>query len=87
MIVVYAPTKESFSTCVNLLPLKGVCPCFFSKDRMTSFSAKSDVLISAPSILKIQLLDGISYNTCDVILYEICHEEEFHLRVYFDGIK
>ena len=62
MIVVYAPTKESFSTCVNLLPLKGVCPCFFSKDRMTSFSAKSDVLISAPSILKI-----ISLGECHVI--------------------
>ena len=45
------PVKESFNTYVNLLPLKGVC--FFSKSSalMHSFRAKSDLFISAPSIL------------------------------------
>ena len=62
--VIYAPTKESFSTCVSLLPLKGVCPCFFSRDRITSFNAKRDVLISAPSILESDTLDWyMSFHT------------------------
>jgi hypothetical protein len=41
--------RESFRTCVSLLPRKGVCSCFRSSARITSLSASSDVLISAPS--------------------------------------
>jgi hypothetical protein len=37
---------------VSLEPLNGVWPCFFSSDLITSFRARRDVLISAPSILK-----------------------------------
>ena len=50
MVVLLLPTKESFSTYVSFEPLKGVC--FLSKSRalMHSFKARSDLLISAPSI-------------------------------------
>lgn len=50
MVVLLLPTKESLRTCVSLEPRKGVC--FFSRSSalMHSFSAKSDLLISAPSI-------------------------------------
>lgn len=51
IVVLLVPVKESFKTCVNLLPLNGVC--FFSKSKalIHSFKARSDLLISAPSIL------------------------------------
>ena len=42
--------KSERRTCVSLLPRNGVCPCFFSSERMTSFKASNDVLISAPSM-------------------------------------
>lgn len=41
--------SESLRTCVSLLPRKGVCSCFRSSARITSLSASSEVLISAPS--------------------------------------
>ena len=50
IIVVFEfPVNESLSTWVSFEPLNGVC--FFSKSRarMHSFSARSDLLISAPS--------------------------------------
>ena len=49
IVVLLLPTKESFSTCVSLEPLNGVC--FFSKSSalIHSLSARSDLLISAPS--------------------------------------
>mmetsp|Transcript_29673 Transcript_29673/g.50102 ORF Transcript_29673/g.50102 Transcript_29673/m.50102 type:complete len:267 (+) Transcript_29673:856-1656(+) len=47
---VFSPTKLSFSTWVNLLPRNGVWPCLRSSERITSFSANSEVLISAPSM-------------------------------------
>mmetsp|Transcript_35897 Transcript_35897/g.86411 ORF Transcript_35897/g.86411 Transcript_35897/m.86411 type:complete len:331 (-) Transcript_35897:651-1643(-) len=46
-----SPTSESFRTCVSLLPRKGVWSCCWSRARMHSLSARSDLLISAPSIL------------------------------------
>lgn len=49
--VLQKPTKESFNTIVNLLPLKGVCPLFWSKALMHYLSASKDLLIYAPSIL------------------------------------
>lgn len=45
------PTKESLSTSVNLLPLKGMWFWSLSSALMHSFSASKLLLISAPSIL------------------------------------
>lgn len=51
IIVVFEfPTNESFKTCVNLLPLNGVCVLFWSKALIHSLRARRDLLISAPSI-------------------------------------
>jgi hypothetical protein len=49
--VLQKPTKESLSTIVNLLPLKGVCDFPWSKALMHSLRESKDLLISAPSIL------------------------------------
>ena len=49
--VLQNPTKESFSTMVSLLPLKGVWPLPWSKALMHYFKANKDLLIYAPSIL------------------------------------
>ncbi len=43
--VLQNPTKESFNTIVNLLPLKGVCPFPWSKALMHYFKANKDLLI------------------------------------------
>ena len=43
--------NESFSTIVNLDPLKGVCPLPWSKALIHYFKLNKDLLISAPSIL------------------------------------
>ena len=51
IVVFELPVKESFRTCVSLLPLNGVCFLSRSKALMHSFSAKRDLLISAPYIL------------------------------------
>ena len=45
-----SPRKESLSTSVNLDPRNGTCDAPESSARMHSLSAKSDLLISAPSI-------------------------------------
>lgn len=47
--VLQLPTKESLSTNVNLLPLKGVWFLFKSNALIHSFKANRDLLISAPS--------------------------------------
>ena len=44
------PMKLSLSTCVSLLPRKGLWCEFMSSARMHSLSASSDLLISAPSM-------------------------------------
>mmetsp|Transcript_28477 Transcript_28477/g.83811 ORF Transcript_28477/g.83811 Transcript_28477/m.83811 type:complete len:220 (+) Transcript_28477:797-1456(+) len=48
----FFPTNDSFSTCVSFDPRKGMCVIEspVASARMTSFSARRDVLISAPSI-------------------------------------
>src|SRR5690242_13936221 len=51
MTVLQFPVKESLSTRVNLLPLKGVCFLSWSRALIHSFKARRDLLISAPSIL------------------------------------
>jgi hypothetical protein len=51
IVVLLFPVRESFKTWVSLLPLKGVCFFSRSRARMHSFKARSDLLISAPSIL------------------------------------
>ena len=51
IVVLEVPVNESFRTCVSLEPLNGKCFLSKSKARMHSFSAKRDLLISAPSIL------------------------------------
>ena len=51
MVVLLKPTKESLSTCVSLEPRNGACVFYKSRARMHSLSARSDLLISAPSIL------------------------------------
>lgn len=50
IVVLELPTNESFNTYVNLLPRNGVCVLLRSKARIHSLRAKSDLLISAPSI-------------------------------------
>lgn len=50
MTVRQYPVKESFKTMVNLLPLNGVWCLFWSNALIHYFKAKSDLLISAPSI-------------------------------------
>ena len=51
MVVLLFPTKESLSTWVSFEPRNGVCFLSKSRARMHSFKARSDLLISAPSIL------------------------------------
>ena len=46
----FSPMKESRRTCVSFEALNGKWPPFRPSARMHSFSAKSDLLISAPSI-------------------------------------
>ena len=46
----FSPIKESRRTCVSFEALKGKWPPFRPNARMHSFNAKSDLLISAPSI-------------------------------------
>jgi len=50
IVVLLLPTKESLRTWVSLEPRKGVCFLSKSSALMHSFSARSDLLISAPSI-------------------------------------
>ena len=52
--VLQLPVKESFKTRVSLLPLKGVCFLSWSKALMHSLRARRDLLISAPSNLKLE---------------------------------
>ena len=51
MTVLQKPTKESFKTMVNLLPLKGVWPFPWSRALIHYLRASKDLLIYAPSIL------------------------------------
>ena len=51
IVVLEVPVNESFRTCVSLEPLNGKCFLSRSRARIHSFSAKRDLLISAPSIL------------------------------------
>ena len=51
MIVLQYPMKESLSTIVSLLPLKGVWLLPWSRALMHSLRVSRDLLISAPSIL------------------------------------
>lgn len=60
IVVLLFPVKESFKTCVNLLPLNGVCFLSKSSARMHSFNASNDLLISAPSPLVCLLLSTVS---------------------------
>jgi hypothetical protein len=50
IVVLLFPVNESLRTCVSLLPRKGVCFLSRSRALMHSFRARSDLLISAPSI-------------------------------------
>ena len=50
IVVLELPTKESLRTYVNFEPRNGVCFLSRSNARMHSLRAKSDLLISAPSI-------------------------------------
>ena len=45
-----SPMKESLSTCVSLLALNGTWAPLRPSDRIHSFNASKDLLISAPSI-------------------------------------
>jgi hypothetical protein len=47
------PVKESFKTKVSLLPLNGVCFLSWSKALIHSLRARRDLLISAPSNLRL----------------------------------
>ena len=51
IVVLLFPVNESFKTYVSLLPLNGVCFLSRSSALMHSLRARSDLLISAPSIL------------------------------------
>ncbi len=46
----FSPINESRKTCVNLDARNGKCAPLRPRARMHSFKAKSDLLISAPSI-------------------------------------
>lgn len=48
----FSPMKESRKTCVSFEALKGRWAPLRPKARMHSFSARSDLLISAPSMPK-----------------------------------
>lgn len=60
IVVLLLPVKESFSTWVSLLPLKGVCFFSRSRARMHSLRASNDLLISAPSPRVYLLLSTVS---------------------------
>ncbi len=55
-----APTKESLSTAVSLLPRNGTCLASLSSARMHSLSASRLLLISAPSSRVWRLLSYVS---------------------------
>ena len=59
-VLALSPMKESLSTCVSLLARKGRCAPLRPSARMHSFSASSDLLISAPSILVCRLAELVS---------------------------
>jgi len=60
IVVLLLPVKESFNTCVSLLPRNGRCAFDKSNARMHSFNANRDLLISAPSLLVCLLLSTVS---------------------------
>lgn len=69
MTVLQFPMNESFSTCVSLLPLNGVCFLSISIALIHSFKASKDLLISAPSIRVLFILlyrVGPALRTCQI---------------------
>mmetsp|Transcript_153425 Transcript_153425/g.268272 ORF Transcript_153425/g.268272 Transcript_153425/m.268272 type:complete len:293 (+) Transcript_153425:309-1187(+) len=60
MTVALFPLKLSLSTCVRVLPRKGMCPAPFSRARMHSLRARRDLLISAPSARVCLSLSAVS---------------------------
>lgn len=64
MTVLQLPVKESFKTRVSLLPLNGVCFLSWSRALIHSLRARRDLLISAPSNLKIWICLVLSYLVC-----------------------